>query len=366
MPKVSAGVAGARSGAAEQALAVPASIRPTKVRWSLLDKRRPGFLSDVAHRKFGSMVLPRRFGRGGEGALGVKGSRTMFRGSIPALVTPFKGGMVDAAALSAFVDWQIAQGSSALVPCGTTGESATLTIDEHNHVIALTVEAAAGRVPVIAGCGSNDTATALLHMRHAQKVGAAAALVVCPYYNKPSQAGLYAHYQALTEACELPILIYNIPSRSVVEMSVETMARLAELPGIIGVKDATGNLARVSAQRAACGTDFVQLSGNDDMTLGFMAMGGHGCISVTANVTPKLCAEFQAACARGDYAAALALQDRLYPLHAALFTDASPGPTKYALAEMGHMTVETRLPITPPSAAARAAVDAAIGAAGLG
>lgn len=289
----------------------------------------------------------------------------MFRGSIPALVTPFTGGKVDAAAFAAFVDWQIAHGSSALVPCGTTGESATLSIDEHNHVVGLAVEAAAGRVPVIAGCGSNDTATALLHMRHAQKVGAAAALVVCPYYNKPSEAGLYAHYQALAEGCDLPIIIYNIPSRSVVDMSVETMGRLAELQGIIGVKDATGNLARVSAQRAACGPDFLQLSGNDDMTLGHMAMGGHGCISVTANVAPKLCAEFQAACAREDYAAALALQDRLYPLHAALFTDASPGPAKYALAELGRMTVETRLPITPPSAAARAAVDAALKHAGL-
>ena len=290
----------------------------------------------------------------------------MFRGSIPALVTPFNDGKVDAAAFAAFVEWQIASGSSALVPCGTTGESATLSIDEHNHVVGLAVEAAAGRVPVIAGCGSNDTATALVHMRHAQKVGAAAALVVCPYYNKPSQAGLYAHYKALADGCELPIIIYNIPSRSVIDMSVETMARLAELPGIIGVKDATGNLARVSAQRAACGPDFVQLSGNDDMTLGFMAMGGYGCISVTANVAPQLCAQFQAACARGDYNEALAMQDRLYPLHAALFTDASPGPTKYALAELGHMTIETRLPITMPSAASRAAVDAALAHAGLG
>ncbi|MGI4876003.1 MAG: 4-hydroxy-tetrahydrodipicolinate synthase, partial [Janthinobacterium lividum] len=216
----------------------------------------------------------------------------MFHGSIPALVTPFKDGAVDDAAFSAFVDWQVASGSTALVPCGTTGESATLTIDEHNHVIALAVEAAGGRVPVIAGCGSNDTATALIHMRHAAKVGAAAALVVCPYYNKPSQAGLLAHFTALAEGCDLPIIIYNIPGRSVVDMSVETMARLAELPGIIGVKDATGNLGRVSAQRAACGVDFCQLSGNDDMALGFMAMGGAGCISVTANVAPDLCAAF--------------------------------------------------------------------------
>ncbi|MGL4543626.1 MAG: 4-hydroxy-tetrahydrodipicolinate synthase [Polymorphobacter sp.] len=290
----------------------------------------------------------------------------MFDGSIPALVTPFKDGSVDVAAFEAFVDWQIEAGSSALVPCGTTGESATMTIEEHNEVIAITVRAAAGRVPVIAGCGSNDTATAALHMRHAERVGAAAALVVCPYYNKPNQDGLYAHFAALAAASKLPILIYNIPGRSVVDMSVETMARLAELPTIIGVKDATGNLARVSAQRAACGNDFIQLSGNDDMTLGFMAMGGHGCISVTANVAPALCAAFQAACKRGDYAAALALQDRLYPLHAALFSDASPGPVKYALAKAGRMHEALRLPMTPASAAARALVDAACAQAGIG
>lgn len=290
----------------------------------------------------------------------------MFDGSIPALVTPFAGGAVDAAAFAAFVDWQIAGGSTALVPCGTTGESATLTIDEHNDVVALAVDAAAGRVPVIAGCGSNDTATALIHMRHAQKVGAAAALVVCPYYNRPSQAGLYAHFKALVDGCDLPIVIYNIPGRSVVDMSVATMARLAELPGIVGVKDATGNLGRVSAQRAACGDGFCQLSGNDDMALGHRAMGGAGCISVTANVAPELCAGLQAACASGDYAAALALQDRLYPLHDALFSDASPGPTKYALARLGRMTAETRLPITPPSAASRAQVDAALAHAGIG
>ncbi len=289
----------------------------------------------------------------------------MFHGSIPALVTPFVDGKVDDAALSAFVDWQIASGSSALVPCGTTGESATLTIDEHNHVIALTVAAAAGRVPVIAGCGSNDTATALIHMRHAKAVGAAAALVVCPYYNKPSQTGLVAHFTALAEGCDLPIVIYNIPGRSVVDMSVETMAALARLPTIVGVKDATGNLGRVSAQRAACGEGFCQLSGNDDMALGFMAMGGAGCISVTANVAPALSAAFQAACAAGDYTAALALQDRLYPLHDALFSDASPGPTKYALERLGKMRIDTRLPITAPSAASRGRVDAALAHAGL-
>jgi 4-hydroxy-tetrahydrodipicolinate synthase len=258
----------------------------------------------------------------------------MFHGSIPALVTPFKDGAIDEAAFTAFVDWQITSGSSALVPCGTTGESATLTIDEHNRVIALTV-------------------------------AAAAALVVCPYYNKPSQAGLIAHFTALADGCNLPIVIYNIPGRSVVDMSVETMAALAKLSGIVGVKDATGNLGRVSAQRAACGENFCQLSGNDDMALGFMAMGGAGCISVTANVAPDLCAQFQAACTRGDYATALALQARLYPLHDALFSDASPGPTKYALERLGKMRIDTRLPITPPSAAARARVDAALAHAGI-
>jgi 4-hydroxy-tetrahydrodipicolinate synthase len=290
----------------------------------------------------------------------------MFHGSIPALVTPFSDGAVDSAAFEAFVDWQIREGSSALVPCGTTGETATLTIDEHNAVIDLTVKAAGGRVPVIAGCGSNDTATAVIHVRHAEKVGAAAALVVCPYYNKPNQDGLYAHFEAVANASALPIFIYNVPGRSVVEMSVETMARLAELPTIVGVKDATGNLARVSAQRAACGEDFIQLSGNDDTALGFMAMGGHGCISVTANVAPGLCAQFQSACAAGDYASALKLQDALFPLHSALFSDASPGPTKYALNRPGRMRADVRLPMTPPGAASRVLIDAALAHAGIG
>ncbi len=298
----------------------------------------------------------------------------MFHGSIPALVTPFTAdGAVDFAAFEAFVDWQICEGSTALVPCGTTGELATLTIDEHNAVVSACVKAAGAAakaanreaVPVIAGCGSNDTAVALAHMRHAQAAGASAALVVVPYYNKPSQAGLIAHFTHLATHCDLPIVIYNIPGRSVVDMSVETMARLAELPSIVGVKDATGNLGRVSAQRAACGPDFCQLSGNDDMALGFMAMGGAGCISVTANVAPAECAVFQAACAAGDYETALALQDRLWPLHDALFADASPGPTKYALDRLGRMAATTRLPITAPSDAARAKVDAALAHAGL-
>lgn len=289
----------------------------------------------------------------------------MLQGSIPALVTPFRDGKVDVSTFEAFVDWQIAEGSSALVPCGTTGESATMSIEEHNEVVALTVKAAAGRVPVVAGCGSNDTQAALLHMRHAEEVGADAALVVCPYYNRPNQEGLYQHFATLARSSRLPIIIYNIPGRSVVDMSIETMARLAELPTIVGVKDATGNVARVSAQRAACGKNFIQLSGNDDMTLGFMAMGGVGAISVTANVAPRLCAEFQAACLAGDYAKALEYQDRLYPLHAALFSDASPGPVKYALERLGRMSGELRLPMVPPSEASRRAVDQALAHAGL-
>ncbi|MBC7519473.1 MAG: 4-hydroxy-tetrahydrodipicolinate synthase [Sandarakinorhabdus sp.] len=289
----------------------------------------------------------------------------MFQGSIPALVTPFRDGKVDLDGFAAFVDWQIAEGSTGLVPCGTTGESPTLSHVEHYAVITACVEAAKKRVPVIAGCGSNDTATALAHMAHAQKAGADAALIVVPYYNKPSQRGLIAHFTALAEASTLPIIIYNIPGRSVADMTTETMAELAKLPRIIGVKDATGNLARVSAQREACGADFIQLSGNDDMALGFNAMGGVGAISVTANVAPKLCAQFQAATLAGDFRTALAINDRLYPLHAALFSDASPGPTKYALARLGRMAADVRLPICEPSDASKAAVDAALVHAGL-
>ena len=287
------------------------------------------------------------------------------QGSIPALVTPFRGGAVDFDALVTFVEWQIEQGSTGFVPCGTTGESPTLSHAEHYAVITRTVEVAAGRVPVIAGCGSNDTATAIAHMAHAETVGADAALIVVPYYNKPSQAGLIAHFTALARASKLPIIIYNIPGRSVADMATETMAELAQLPTVIGVKDATGNLARISAQREACGADFIQLSGNDDMALGVNAMGGIGCISVTANVAPQLCAQFQAATLAGDFRTALAINDRLYPLHAALFGDASPGPTKYALAQLGKMAADVRLPICEPSAAAKAAVDAALVHAGL-
>ncbi|MCM0032071.1 4-hydroxy-tetrahydrodipicolinate synthase [Sandarakinorhabdus limnophila] len=288
-----------------------------------------------------------------------------FTGSMPALVTPFKHDAVDLDGFAAHVEWQIAQGSHGLVPVGTTGESPTLAHDEHYAVITACVEVAAKRVPVIAGCGSNDTRTALAHLAHAEKVGADAALIVVPYYNKPSQAGLIAHFTALHDATSLPIIIYNIPGRSVADMSVETMAELAKLPRIIGVKDATGNIARVAQQRLACGTDFIQLSGNDDMAVGFNAQGGVGAISVTANVAPKLCAQMQEATLKGDYAAALAINDRLQPLHAALFSDASPGPTKYALSRLGRMTTEVRLPIAEPSAASKAAVDAALVHAGL-
>ncbi len=290
----------------------------------------------------------------------------MFSGSIPALVTPFRDGRVDEDGFRRLVDWQIENGSSALVPCGTTGESATLSYDEHYRVIELSIEAAAGRVPVIAGCGSNDTATAARHLAFAKGAGAAAALVVAPYYNRPNQDGIVAHYTHLAEGCDLPIIVYNVPARTVTDILPETMARLAALPAIMGVKDASGAINRVTAHRLGCGTDFCQLSGNDDMALAFNAAGGVGCISVTANVAPKLCAEFQQACQAGDIALAQKLNDRLYPLHVALFSDASPGPTKYALSRvMEGMTDELRLPMIPPSPASRRAVDEALGIAGL-
>lgn len=291
----------------------------------------------------------------------------MFSGSIPALVTPFRDGKVDEAAFRAFVDWQIEQGSSALVPCGTTGESATMTIEEHNRVVQICVEQAAGRVPVIAGAGSNDTRIALEHMYAAQAAGAAAALVVAPYYNKPSQDGLYQHFAYLASRCNLPLLLYNIPGRSIVDIGVPVMYRLVEeFPSIVGIKDATGNLGRVTAQRLACGASWCQLSGNDETALAFNAMGGRGCISVTANIAPRLCADFQNACLEGRWADALALQDRLYPLHDALFTDSSPGPVKYALSRIRNdMSPDVRLPITWPSSASRATVDRALEIAGL-
>ena len=290
----------------------------------------------------------------------------MFFGSIPALITPFSGGRVAEDTLSEFVEWQIAEGSSGLVPCGTTGESATLSRDEHREVIARTVRVANGRVPVIAGCGSYSTAAAIELVRAAADVGADAALVVVPYYNKPSQAGLKAHFTAVADASPVQIVVYNVPSRTVADISVDTLAEVAKHPKIVAVKDATGNLGRVSAQRLACGEEFIQLSGNDDMALGFNAMGGTGCISVTANVAPRLCSDFQKAMADGRWNDALKLQDRLYPLHAALFTDASPAPTKYALSRIKNdFPQELRLPLVEASDVSKRAVDAALEHAGL-
>jgi 4-hydroxy-tetrahydrodipicolinate synthase len=290
----------------------------------------------------------------------------MFFGSIPALVTPFSGGRVAEDTFREFVDWQIAEGSNALVPCGTTGEVATLNHDEHREVVAHAVQAASGRVPVITGCGSYSTSASLDMIRAAADVGANAALVVVPYYNKPSQAGLAAHFLALADHSPLPIVVYNVPSRTVADISVETLAQIAKHPKIVGIKDATGNLGRVSAQRLACGQDFCQLSGNDDMALGFNAMGGVGCISVTANVAPRLCSDFQKAMREGHWDEALKLQDRLYPLHAALFTDASPAPTKYALTRVRKgFPSDLRLPLVEASDASKRAVDAALEHAGL-
>ena len=290
----------------------------------------------------------------------------MFFGSIPALVTPFSGGRVAEDTFSEFVEWQIAEGSNALVPCGTTGESATLNRDEHREVIAHAVRISNGRVPVIAGCGSYSTEAAIEMVRAATDVGANAALVVVPYYNKPSQAGIAAHFTAIAEASPVPIVVYNVPSRTVADISVETLGEISAHPRIVAIKDATGNLARVSAQRLACGEDFCQLSGNDDMALGFNAMGGVGCISVTANVAPRLCSEFQKAMREQRWDDAVKLQDRLYPLHAALFSDASPAPTKYALSRVrpGFAT-DLRLPLVEASDASKRAVDAALAHAGL-
>lgn len=269
----------------------------------------------------------------------------MFKGSMPALVTPMKDGAVDFATLEALVEWQIAEGSHGLVPVGTTGESPTLSHDEHEAVVAKVIEVAAGRVPVIAGAGSNNTLEAIRFVRHAADAGAQGALVVTPYYNKPTQAGLIAHYTALAEAVDIPIVIYNIPGRSVVDMTPATMAVLAKLPNIVGVKDATGDLARVSQTRMVCGPDFVQLSGEDATALGFNAHGGVGCISVTANVAPGLCAKFQEATLAGDYATALRLQDKLMPLHEAIFLEPGLVGAKYALSLLGKCREEVRLPL---------------------
>lgn len=290
----------------------------------------------------------------------------MFQGSIPALVTPMLNGQIDEDALAGLVEWQIAEGSHGLVPVGTTGESPTLSHAEHKAVVELCISAANKRVPVIAGAGSNNTSEAVELATHAEQSGADAVLVVTPYYNKPSQRGLYAHFKAIADAIAIPIIIYNIPPRSVIDMSVDTMKDLYNDCGnIIGVKDATANLARASLQRQAMGSDFLQLSGEDPTALGFMAHGGRGCISVTANVAPRLCAEFQDSCLSGDYATALTLQDRLMPLHVALFLEPSPAPTKYALSRLGRIKEDCRLPITPVGAETRAAVDAALKHAGL-
>ncbi|MBL9069811.1 MAG: 4-hydroxy-tetrahydrodipicolinate synthase [Sphingopyxis sp.] len=290
----------------------------------------------------------------------------MFSGSIPALVTPFRDGAFDVPAFKRLVKWQIDEGSRALVPCGTTGESPTLSFDEHYRVIDTCVEAAEDRVPVIAGCGSNDTATAIRHMRYAQQAGAAAALIVAPYYNRPTQEGMLAHFKALADACDLPIVVYNVPGRTVADISAETMCRLAEIPKVVATKDASGDLARVTMHRAVAGNDFCQLSGNDDLWLPHAVLGGVGCISVTANVAPRLCADFAAACAASDWAGALALHDRLFGLHKAMFSDASPGPAKYALSRVHDwFSSEVRLPIIPASDASRKAVDAALFAAGV-
>jgi len=290
----------------------------------------------------------------------------MFFGSIPALVTPFAAGRVDEAAFRDLVEWQIDEGSNGLVPCGTTGEASTLTNEEQHRLFQVTVEVARGRVPVIAGCGSNDVVAAIEHLEAAKDAGADAALVVMGYYNRPSQAGLLEAFRVLSEASDLPIIVYNIPGRAVVDISVETLSDIARLPTVVGVKDATGNLGRVTAQRLECGEQFCQLSGNDETALAFNAMGGVGCISVTANVAPRLCSQFQEAMREGRWDEALTLQDRLYPLHVALFSDASPGPVKYALSKVrpGFPT-KLRLPMTEPSAASTAAVDAALAHAGL-
>ena len=288
-----------------------------------------------------------------------------FKGSITALITPFKNGKLDALAFKKLVEWQIDQGTHGLVPCGTTGESPTLSHDEHKQVIELCIETAAGRVPVIAGTGSNSTAEAIELTRHAKEAGADGALVVTPYYNKPTQEGLYLHYKAINDCADIPIIIYNIPGRSVIDMSVDTMARLFKLSNVVGVKDATANMARVSQQRAAMGPDFIQLSGEDATALGFMAHGGTGCISVTANVAPALCAEFQLACLAGNFRLALQLQDRLMPLHDALFVESNPGPVKYAASKLGLCSGETRLPLAPIAAASRKRVDDALATVGL-
>ena len=292
-------------------------------------------------------------------------ARTRFRGSFTALITPFKNGSLDEKAFHELVEWQIAEGTNGLVPVGTTGESPTLSHDEHMLVVEWCIEQARGRVPVIAGAGSNSTKEAVSLAQHAEQAGADAVLVVSPYYNKPTQEGLYQHFKAINDAIGIPIIVYNIPARSVVDISVDTMKRLYELKNIAGVKDATANMTRVTQQRAAMGADFNQLSGEDITALGFMAHGGDGCISVTSNVAPRLCAQFQSACLRGDYATALTLQDKLAPLHLNLFVETSPAPVKYAMSVLGKCENLLRLPMVPATEKAQAAVRDAMVHAGL-
>lgn len=289
----------------------------------------------------------------------------MFEGSITALVTPFRDGVVDEASFQAIVQRQLDEGTHGLVPVGTTGESPTVSHDEHKRVVELCIEVAKGKAFVIAGAGSNSTVEAIDLAKHAQGAGADAVLVVTPYYNKPSQEGLYQHYKAINDAVSLPIFIYNIPGRSVVDMNTETMTRLFKLPNIVGVKDATADMSRASAQRVAMGKEFIQLSGEDATALGFNAHGGQGCISVASNVAPKLCAQLQEACLKGDFAAALAIQDKLMPLHEALFCESNPVPTKYALSKLGLCSEEVRLPLVPLTTAGRLTVDKAMEIAGV-
>src|ERR1700734_3404228 len=292
-------------------------------------------------------------------------TKTSFRGSFTALVTPFKNGSLDQKAFRDLVDWQIAEGTRGLVPVGTTGESPTLSHDEHQSVVEWCVDQARGRVPVVAGAGSNSTKEAIELAQHAEKAGADAVLVVTPYYNKPTQEGMYQHFKAINDAIDIPIMIYNIPPRSVIDMSVDTMARLFELKNIAGVKDATASMVRVSQQRAALGEDFNQLSGEDATVIGYMAHGGHGCISVTSNVAPRLCSEFHLAWQKGDSKAALAIHDKLMPLHTNLFIDSNPSPVKYALSLLGKMEETLRLPMVPVSEPTRVAVRNAMVHAGL-
>lgn len=292
-------------------------------------------------------------------------SQPLFKGVLPALVTPFRDGAVDEQAFVRLVERQIAGGVHGLVPVGTTGETATLSHDEHRRVVELCVKTAAGRVPVVAGAGSNSTSEAIELARHAKAIGADAALIVTPYYNRPGQEGLYAHYAAINEAVQIPVLVYNVPARTSVDISNETLARLAKLPNIVGVKDATGDMTRASIQRLTCGEDWVMLSGDDPTALGYMAHGGHGCISVTANVAPEQCATFFNDAMAGQWPGALYGQDRLIRLHKALFTDASPSPTKFALAHLGLCQEDARLPIVACSEASRKEVLAAMRDAGV-